>query len=57
VACEYSTYHKSGGAPSREKLVQGIEVDMTAITGTATADIADLSGNVLTGIPLEKTTV
>jgi len=55
IACELATYVKSGGAPSREKLVQGIEVEMTTTSGIATADIADLSGTILSAIPLEKT--
>jgi len=57
INCEISTYLKSGGAPSREKMVQGIEVEMTTTTGTAsaTADISDLHGVILSDIPLEKT--
>lgn len=55
LACEYSTYMKSGGAPSREKVVQGIEVEMNSITGSATADVADITGTILSGLPVEKT--
>jgi len=55
MSCEYSTYHKSGGAPSREKVVQGIEVEMNTISGTATVDIADLTSTIISAIPLEKT--
>lgn len=55
MACEVSTYHKSGGAPSREKLVQSIEVEMNTVSGSPTADIADLTGTILADIPLEKT--
>ena len=55
IACEYTTYLKSGGAPSREKYVQQIEVEMNEISGSATCDIADLSGTILSGLPVEKT--
>lgn len=55
MACEYSTYLKSGGSPSREKVVQSIEVEQNTITGNATADIADISGTILAGVPVEKT--
>lgn len=55
IACEYSTYLKSGGAPSREKVVQQIEIEMNEITGEATCDISDISGTVLSGLPIEKT--
>lgn len=55
IACEYTTYLKSGGAPSREKYVQQIEVEMNEISGSATCDIADLSGTILSGLPVERT--
>lgn len=55
IACEYTTYLKSGGAPSREKYVQQIEVEMNEISGSATCDIADLSGTILSNLPVEKT--
>lgn len=55
IACQYTTYLKSGGAPSREKYVQQIEVEMNEISGSATCDIADLSGTILSGLPVEKT--
>lgn len=55
IACEYTTYLKSGGAPSREKYVQQVEVEMNEISGSATCDIADLSGTILSDLPVEKT--
>lgn len=55
IACEYTTYLKSGGAPSREKYVQQIEVEMNEISGSATCDISDLSGTILSNLPVEKT--
>lgn len=55
IPCEYTTYLKSGGAPSREKYVQQIEIEMNEISGSATCDIADLSGTILSDLPVEKT--
>lgn len=53
----YSTYLKSGGAPSREKYVQSVEVEMNTVSGQPTVDIADISGAILTGVKLERTFV
>jgi hypothetical protein len=55
ISCEYATYVKSGGAPSREKVVQQIDIEMNDTLTDVTADIADLNETILTSVPVEKT--
>jgi hypothetical protein len=49
----YQSYFKDFGAPTREKYVQGVHMDLNSFSGTATLDLVDLAGPVITGVPIE----
>ena len=57
LSMQMDTYLKSGGAPSREKYLEQLEIEMNNISGSATCDISDLSGTILTDVKIEKTFV
>ncbi len=54
IEFECHSYYKTFGAPSREKLIAEIELELNEYEGTATLDLADLEGPKLTGIPIER---
>ena len=56
VEMTYQTMFKDFGIPSREKYIQAVHLDMNSFTGTATADLVDLGGDIITGIPIDVVT-
>lgn len=46
----WQTNFKDMGAPSRQKYVRGVHMDMNAFSGDATIDLVDLDGDIETGI-------
>jgi hypothetical protein len=53
ISTEYHTYLKTFGAPSREKLIQTIEMETNAYAGTLTVDVRDLDQTIATALPVE----
>lgn len=52
VTMIYQTPFKSFGTPSREKYVQAVHMDLNGFTGTATLDLLDLDGTLVSGLPV-----
>jgi len=48
----YQPPFKSLGAPSREKYVQAVHLDLNSFSGTATLDLVDLDGTLATDVPI-----
>lgn len=52
VSMVYQTYFKSFGRAEREKYVRSVQFDLNAFTGTATADLLDLTGAIASGVAI-----
>lgn len=52
ITLKYQTPFKGFGSPSREKYVQAIHLDMASYNGSATLDLVDLEGTLVSGIPI-----
>ena len=54
ISLDYQTYHKTFGAPSREKYIERIELELNDYAGDVTVDVADLTKTQVSGIVVEK---
>lgn len=49
----YQSYFKDFGAPTRSKYIQAVHMDLNSFSGTATLDLVDLAGDIITNVPID----